>query len=55
MALKKCHECGQQVSTSAKACPRCGAKVKKGMGCGSMIVAIFVCCVVIAIIKSRTA
>lgn len=26
MALKKCRECGGQVSTDAKACPHCGAK-----------------------------
>lgn len=25
MALKKCRECGEQVSTQAKACPKCGA------------------------------
>ena len=28
MALIKCHECGQQVSTEAEACPNCGAKPK---------------------------
>ena len=26
MALVKCKECGEQVSTKAKACPKCGAK-----------------------------
>lgn len=29
MALLKCHECGNNVSTEAKACPSCGAPVKK--------------------------
>ncbi|ENX60732.1 conserved hypothetical protein [Acinetobacter proteolyticus] len=29
MALINCKECGVQVSTQAKACPSCGAKVKK--------------------------
>jgi len=29
MAMKKCKECGNQVSTKAKSCPNCGAKVKK--------------------------
>lgn len=29
MPLVKCHECGNDVSTEAKACPSCGAKVKK--------------------------
>jgi hypothetical protein len=32
MALAKCHECGQDVSTEAKACPACGAPVKKSSG-----------------------
>lgn len=29
MALKPCRECGTQVSTSAKTCPSCGAKVRR--------------------------
>lgn len=29
MALQKCHECSAQVSDNAKACPQCGAKIKK--------------------------
>lgn len=29
MAMLKCHECGGGVSSDAKACPSCGAKVKK--------------------------
>lgn len=29
MSLKKCNECGNMVSTSARACPQCGAKVPK--------------------------
>ena len=28
MALIPCHECKNEVSTSAKSCPKCGAKVK---------------------------
>lgn len=28
MALIKCHECGNEVSTEAKACPKCGATVR---------------------------
>lgn len=31
MALIKCHECGNQVSTEAAACPACGAKPKTPM------------------------
>lgn len=29
MALVKCKECGEKVSTKAKTCPSCGTKVKK--------------------------
>lgn len=29
MALLTCKDCGTQVSTSAKACPKCGAKIPK--------------------------
>ena len=29
MALINCKECGAQVSTQAKSCPSCGAKIKK--------------------------
>lgn len=32
MALIKCHECSTEVSTEAKTCPKCGAKVKKPAG-----------------------
>lgn len=28
MALIKCHECGNDVSTNAKTCPKCGATPK---------------------------
>jgi len=36
MALIKCKECGTEVSTKAKACPKCGAVVKSGPGCLSI-------------------
>lgn len=37
MALIKCKECGNEVSSEAKTCPKCGAKVPKGMGLLSKI------------------
>ena len=45
MAIQKCHECGKDVSTTAKACPNCGASVKKpllqrNIGCLGGIVII---------------
>lgn len=30
MSLKSCKECGKQVSSNAKTCPHCGAKLKMG-------------------------
>lgn len=32
MALIKCKECGNNVSTKADACPKCGAKLKSSPG-----------------------
>ncbi len=29
MALRKCKECGQQVSTAAESCPHCGARIRR--------------------------
>jgi hypothetical protein len=42
MALIKCKECGHDVSTQAKACPGCGAQVKKPSGArlGLFLVAV---------------
>jgi len=38
MALKKCKECGKEVSTKADLCPHCGAKQKrKNIGCGGAL------------------
>lgn len=39
MAIIKCHECGHTVSDSASACPACGAKPKKKIGIGGLIIA----------------
>ena len=41
MALKKCKECGNEVSTKAEKCPHCGAKVKSGIGCIGLIGVVF--------------
>lgn len=42
MALKKCKECGNEISTKADKCPNCGAPVKKGhKGLAFFIIAIF--------------
>jgi len=40
MALIACKECGKEISTEAKACPSCGAKVVKPAGKGRAIIFI---------------
>lgn len=45
MALTKCKECGNEVSTEAEACPKCGAKLKHAgnrMGCGFFLLLIII-------------
>lgn len=42
MAMISCHECGESISDSAAACPKCGAAPKKplhqkNLGCGPLI------------------
>ena len=47
MALMKCKECGNQVSTKAKACPTCGAKApQKNIGTLSGLVIIGIAVVI---------
>ncbi|MCY1292229.1 hypothetical protein D9M69_355740 [compost metagenome] len=41
MALVKCKECGNQVSTKANSCPACGAKIKKRVGVIGWLFVIF--------------
>lgn len=40
MAMTKCKECGNEISTNADACPKCGAKQVRTSGCAK-VVAIF--------------
>lgn len=47
MAIKKCKECGNEVSTKAESCPKCGAVIKKKTGCLGYIGAGFVVLVVL--------
>lgn len=42
MALVKCKECGEDVSTKAKACPKCGAKAPKKTSLFTWFVLIFI-------------
>lgn len=47
MAMTKCKECGADISTTADACPKCGAKQVRTSGCakvalGAIIFLVFV-------------
>lgn len=43
MALSKCKECGNEISTKAEACPKCGAKIKsKSIGCGGALLVLII-------------
>ena len=56
MALRKCKECGENVSTKAKRCPHCGAPVNQLNLAESLVVSLFaviVLFVVIGIISSQ--
>lgn len=57
MALIKCHECGNEVSTEAKVCPKCGAKVvvpktKKPTSTSTKVIGVLGVIAVIAVISS---
>jgi hypothetical protein len=52
MALKKCKECGNDVSTEAASCPKCGAVIKKKTGCFGYIGAAFLIFITLVAIGS---
>ena len=52
MALIKCKECSEQVSSDAKACPHCGTKKFKPPGVGDFIGLVFVILFMIGYYKS---
>ena len=56
MALTKCKECGNVVSTKAKSCPQCGAVIKEKIGCigyvGGGLLILFTIGVISSLINS---
>jgi predicted amidophosphoribosyltransferase len=54
MALKKCKECGGEVSSAAKACPKCGAPTLgtalQNVGCSLMLIPFFIIGVIVLIL-----
>ncbi|MEZ5358609.1 MAG: zinc ribbon domain-containing protein [Candidatus Zixiibacteriota bacterium] len=54
MALIKCKECGQRVSSKAKNCPNCGAPVTSGgCGIGCVVILIGIVMIIFASMISR--
>lgn len=54
MALKKCKECGQEISKKAKECPGCGHPQKpKQYSCGSILWPIIGLLIIISLINSN--
>ena len=54
MSLIKCKECGNAVSNTAEACPKCGAKVARTpIGCGSAIGIIFLAIILIIALENN--
>jgi RNA polymerase subunit RPABC4/transcription elongation factor Spt4 len=56
MSLKPCKECGNEVSTKANSCPKCGAVTRRGssLTTGSWGGDFIVLIVVVAIIAAIT-
>ena len=52
MALKKCKECGNEISTKAVSCPKCGAVLKKKTGCLTYFAAGFFILFILGVIGS---
>lgn len=51
MALKKCKECGAEISSSAKKCPHCGKKQKSS---SAIIIGIIILVIGIAMVGTDT-
>jgi hypothetical protein len=55
MSLRKCKECGNEVSTTAESCPKCGAVLKNITGgCMGCLGAIVCLIIIFAVIGSLT-
>ena len=52
MALIKCKECGTEVSSKADACPKCGVKLKHKTGCFTILLALILIPVALAVVGS---
>lgn len=49
MALVKCKECGNVISSKAETCPSCGVRLKRNpIGCGTVIGVVFLAGIIIS-------
>ncbi|MGK0269467.1 MAG: RNA polymerase subunit RPABC4/transcription elongation factor Spt4 [Cocleimonas sp.] len=54
MALVKCKECGEEISSKAKDCPKCGAKPPKKTSLFTWLVLIIIVSVIYSVSQSST-
>jgi hypothetical protein len=55
MALKKCKECGHEISSNAKACPNCGKPQTKNSTIGCLLIVIlFIIFIIVSNNKTDT-
>ncbi|MFC1613915.1 DUF3862 domain-containing protein [Gemmatimonadota bacterium] len=52
MAMMKCKECGNEVSSKAESCPGCGVVLKKKTGCLTYMLAGFLFLILLGVIGS---
>ncbi len=54
MGMVACPECGEQISTSAKSCPKCGKSLKGKSGCGKVALIVLGVFVLAGIVNGIT-
>lgn len=52
--LVACKGCGDQVSAAAKACPKCGQPVKRGIGIGKILGIVVIALIVVGAVGSAS-
>ena len=53
MALTKCRECGQEISTDARVCPHCGKRITSAMAMGCAIFFLVLFAALVAYVVSE--
>ncbi len=50
MAMTRCKECGNEISTKADSCPKCGAKQVRTSGCAKVVLGFIVLIVLLSVL-----